>query len=135
MRRALALAVLLALVPALSAAQGPLLTRAQARITTQTTTTLAAAVTGVRLAIYSLSICVDAGGATTGFAIQDSTPTNLVGTNIVYAVGAGSCITWRLRATPTPRTQDFALAASGTSIQIVTTVGNGPSNVTIEYAK
>lgn len=135
MRRALALAVLLALVPALAAAQGPLLTRAQARITTQTTTTLVADVASVKMSIYSLSICVDAGGATTGFTIQDSTPTNLVGTSIVYAVPAGACLTWPLRATPTIRPQDFALTASGKGIQIVTTVGNGPSNVTVEYTK
>ena len=97
-------------------------------ISSQTTTTAIAAVAGETIAIMSASFCVDAGGATTGITIRSSTPTNLIGTSVVYAVGAGSCLVF-------PRSGGKpwgSIAVAGTSLQIVTTVGNGPVNYYIE---
>lgn len=105
--------------------------QATAHITTQTTTTVHAAVTGKRLAVVAGSVCVDANGTATGIALQDSAGTNLFGTGIVWVVGAGACLNFPLRGTgaPVPYGRPTALS---TSLQVVTTVGNGPVEVYLE---
>ena len=101
--------------------------RTGARITSQTTTTLVAAKDGQVILIFAGSICVDANGATTGITLQDSGGTNIIGTGVVYVLAPGQCLSL-------PRTHDlyYNATASGTSLQLVTTVGNGPVQVYLE---
>ena len=98
-------------------------TRTAGHITSQTSTHIVTGVTGQSVYVDYVSVCVDAGGATTGIAIKDtsSSPVNLVGTSVVFALLAGQCL--ELFADQMdPTTPDKGL-------DIVTTVGNGP----VEY--
>jgi len=101
--------------------------RATAHITSQTTTTLVAAVTGQQIQIHGGSICVDANGATTGVALEDSGATNLVGTGVVYVLGTGQC--WYFPRDGKPW---IGVVGAGLGLNLVTTVGNGPVNVNLE---
>lgn len=127
MRRVLALALLLLLAtPAW--AQAPAF-RVGFHITSATTTTLLTGVTGQKIVIQGGSICVDAGATATNITIQDSTPTNLVGTGVVYALAAGQCLIF-------PRVQDlyYVPTAAGASLQLVTSAA-GPVEVYLELVQ
>ena len=126
----LAVALLLLCLLALPvAAAGPEL-RPGVHISSQTTTAIVAAVASQSVSIYGGSICVDANGATTGITIVSSAATNLVGTNVVYVLGAGQCL-WL----PTRQAPYYTPTASGTGLSLITTVGNGPVNVYLEVVQ
>lgn len=121
----LSLALLaLCAAPTLAEAQS---VRVGARITTQTTTIVIAAVASKTVAVTYLSICLDSGATATGVALQDTAGTNIVGTGIVYLLAAGQCLVFPSRNDPY-----FVLTASGTGLQIVSSAANGPLNVYIE---
>jgi hypothetical protein len=124
------LAVLLCLLLASTAAAAGPEIRATAHITSQTTTALVAAVASQSVSIYGGSICVDANGATTGITIVSSAGTNLVGTGMVYVLGAGQCL-WL----PTRQAPYYTVTASGTGLSLITTVGNGPVEVNLEVVQ
>jgi hypothetical protein len=100
--------------------------RVSAHISAATTTTLQAAVAGQKISIQGGSVCVDAGGVTTGITLQDGAGTNLVGTGVVYALGAGQCLTLPLRPDLW-----YTLTAVGQSLQLVTGAA-GPVEVYLE---
>ena len=100
------------------------------RITTQTTTTLLAGVAGQHIFLLQGSICIDGNGVVTGITIQDSTPSNLVGTSVVYVLSPGACYTLFPRQAPY-----LSPTADGKDLQLVTTVGNGPVNVSLEVVQ
>lgn len=121
--------VLILLLALASPAAAQHFAAATAHITSQTTTTVATAVSGASITILGGSICVDANGASTGVAIQDAGGTNLFGTGIVWVIPAGACLNFPYRG--------FAYGkpgAVGSNLQIVTTVGNGPVEVALEVA-
>jgi hypothetical protein len=125
LRRILSLALLGALVASWAFAAGPEF-RVGLRITTATTTTVLAGVAGQTIGIYGGSICVDTGGVTTGITLQDSTPTNVIGTSVVYALAAGQCLT-----IPRDRNPWYNITAAGTTLQVVTGAA-GPINLYLE---
>ena len=101
--------------------------RCSNNITSQTTTTITAAVAGKTISIQGGSICVDANGAATGVALQDSDGTNLVGTSVVYVLGVGQC--WYFPRDTKPW---LSVVGAGLGLAIATTVGNGPVQVNLE---
>lgn len=105
------------------------LRRASARITSATTTTLAAAVAGTSMQIFDGSVCVDSGGVATTVTLQDTGGTNLVGSNIVYQLAPGTCLWMNYKGTPY-----FRATTSGTGLAIVTGAA-GPVNVYLEYVQ
>jgi hypothetical protein len=111
----------------------PLLTKVGARITTATTTTLVTGTAGRMIEIYHLSIILDTGSVATSFTIQDSTPLNLVGTGVVFALPAGGSLIMQLKGSPNLMSY-FNPCALGTSLQIVTSAA-GPCNVYAEVSK
>lgn len=113
-----------ALLPASALAQNVLVGK---HITTQTTTALVAAVAGQSVYLYQGSICVDANGVTTGVAIVDTTAVNLAGTNVVWVLAPGSCLTFFPR-----NTWYFTPTVSGRGLSLITSVGNGPVEVSLE---
>jgi len=115
-------------LPAVAActSSGPSL-RCSNRITSQTTTTITAAVAAKRISIHGGSICVDGNGVTTGVALQDSDATNLVGTSVVYVLLAGQC--WYFPRDTKPW---VSVVGAGLGLDIATTVGNGPVIVNLE---
>lgn len=135
-RRALLALLLLLLASALPAGAqivGPFKTFG-AHITSQTTTTLVAAVTARTLALYSLSACVDGNGAATSVTVQDTAGTNLVGTGVVYVVNPGQCFTWPMRVGASTGTSiPLGYITNGLGLQLVTGTGNGPVEVFGEY--
>ena len=125
MRYLVTLLVLLALLLPSSGTADEL--RPAAHITSQTTTVMVAAVTGKQVQLMAGSICLDGNGATTGVAIQDTGGTNIIGTSVVYVLAAGECLYF-----PRSNAPYGQVTASGTGLQIVTTVGNGPINAYFE---
>ena len=97
------------------------------RITSATTTQIVAAVAGQTIAVLSGSICVDADGVATNITLQSSTPTNLIGTSVVYHLAAGTCLIFPYRGN-----QPYgSIAVAGTALQVVTSAA-GPVNVYLE---
>lgn len=130
---ALLLLLLLATLPAGAQLLGPYKTFG-AHITSQTTTTLVAAVSARTVVLYSLSACVDGNGATTSFTVQDTAGTNLVGTGVVYVVNPGQCFTWPLRPGASSSTAiPLGYITNGLGLALVTGTGNGPVEVFGEY--
>lgn len=124
MRTILALLLILLCAPP-AWAQAPSF-RIGAHITSATTTTVLAGVAGQKIVIQGGSICVDGNGVTTQITIQDSTPTNLVGTSVVYVLVAGQCLVF-------PRVTDlyYVPTAAGAGLQLVTGAA-GPVEVYLE---
>lgn len=122
------LVVLLALASALPAsAQNILLRSCTAHIVSATTTTLTGcgAVTDRTYSIYTLSVCLGAGGVSTNVTVQDSAGTNLIGPNQVYPLpNPGACLV----SDPYRGFRFWSSTAAGTGIQIVTSAG-GPVEV------
>jgi hypothetical protein len=130
MRRfALSLLLILALVSAASGQGQPLVTHWGAHITTATTTTLVAAVTGGTIGVWSFSACVAAGGTQTTITLQDGAGTNLIGTSVTYPLQPGTCYVAPFRGR-----QWFTSTASGQALQIVTS-DIGPVDVYVEVVK
>lgn len=61
-------------------------------ITSATTTTVLTGVASKTILIVGGHICIDGNGVATGITLQDSTPTNLVGTSVVYVLNPGQCL-------------------------------------------
>lgn len=99
------------------------------KISTQTTTTLIAAVSGQAINVYAYSFCVDGNGATTSFTFQDSGGTNLLGTGYIAVVNPGQCLAEELRYNGAPR---YGVTVS-LGLQLVTGTGNGPVEWQVEY--
>src|SRR6267142_4190696 len=97
------------------------------QISSQTTTTLIAAVASKKIDVYGFSFCVDGNGATTSLTLQDSGGTNLIGPGYVIVLTPGQC--WTLATI-----KDFQRYQVGTGLglQLVTGTGNGPVEWTVE---
>lgn len=120
------LIVAVLLLPSTGTAQVPA-GRVTARITSQTTTIVVAAVAAKRVQLLSGSVCVDGNGAAAGVALQDTAGTNIIGTGMVYVINPGNCLWFQ-----PPNQIAYTPTASGTGLQVVTTVGNGPVLVSLE---
>src|SRR5262245_37141827 len=106
-------------------------TRNSNHISSATTTTVVAAVAGQNISVWSLSACVDNAGTATNVTIQDSASTNLIGTNVVYALGAGTCLTF-LRSDRNHG--PHLVVTSGLGLQVVTSAA-GPVEVSVEFTQ
>ncbi len=96
-------------------------------ITTQTTTTLLAGVSGKTIDVYGFSFCVDGNGATTSLTLRDSSGTNLIGTGYVVVLTPGQC--WGLT---TIKDLVRYQVGTGLGLQLVTGTGNGPVEWAVE---
>jgi hypothetical protein len=129
MRRLALIACLVVLaVPSWAADTGPAF-RPTAHITSQATTHLVTDVAGTKVTVLVALICVDAGGAAAGVALQDTAGTNIFGSGVVWVIPIGGCLT--LPAKPNNAFWGQP-TASGKGLDIVTTVGNGPVEVYLE---
>lgn len=102
-----------------------------AHITSNTTTTMITGVTGTTISVISGSLCVDNGGVATNVTIQDSASTNLLGTNVVYALGAGTCVVFKRSD---KNHGPYFVVTSGLSLQVVTSA-NGPVEAYFEVVQ
>ena len=128
MKRILLMAAFLLALPICAHAQN--LTRVGGQISSATTTTVVAGVSGQRIQIIDGSVCVAAGGVQTAITIQDSTAVNYIGTSAVYTLAAGSCLNFLYKGNTGYGTGTTA----GAGLQVVTGAA-GPVTYYFEVTK
>jgi hypothetical protein len=106
---------------------GLTLQHAGGQITSGTTTTLVTLTAAQVITIFGLFLFN--GGTANNLTLQDSTPTNLIGTSAVINFAANQGVMFDLRAD-----KWFNACASGTSLQLITSSG-GPLTWDLYYTK
>lgn len=125
----LLLLLLLGLLAFHASAQPINLQRSAVHISTATTTTLVAAVTGGPIEVWTLSVCVQTGGTTTTITLVDGAGTNLIGTSVTYVLAPGTCF-----VAPYRGFRYFAATAVSQALRLVTN-DVGPVDVVVEVVK